>query len=351
MCRAATLATAVLGFVSLSGMSARFIRSTFELWRLRRRLFEHRESRLWGVFSFSPFTVVINLQPSRAYWARHFHQRWTVHALVQGTLACTWHHLRPCSCTRRTWVIDALGGMCFLAWTLFPRTRQWMIVVVMAISGRIWMLLYSLRSPIGAVCMTVEGVACFLIEARRMYVEERVFVERERLERARIGSQAFAVHAGVYLHQEYHMSDAPRILMMSIISRERRYTACVRFDDEKHVVVDCGVDRMTLNGHAPMVLCRPPPHADVMAGLMLIRSALSATNAMDNELARELSWAAGVALAGEYDTVERRARAQRTIRRKWTECVTDPAHPACARRLVHEFTCLTVIESPAVVKG
>ena len=190
--------------------------------------------------------------------------------------------------------------------------------------------------------MAVEGVACFLAEAHRIYVAERVFVERERRERARLGSHAFAVHAGVYLHQEYHVSHAPRILMMSIISRKRRYTACVNFADENHVGVDCRVDRMTLNGHVPMVLCRPPTHADVMEGLMLIRSAISATRTMHhNELAWELSRAAGIAIAGEYETAERPARAQRTIRRKWTECVTDPTHPACARRLAREFNYLT----------
>ena len=131
--------------------------------------------------------------------------------------------------------------------------------------------------------------------------------------------------------------------MMSIISpvaRERRLTAFVRFADEKHVDVCCSVDRMTLNGQVPMVLCRPPPHADVVKGLMLIRSALSVT---DTALARELSWAAGVALAGEHETGERRARAQRTIRRKWMECVTDPKHPACERRLAHEFMGLEIM--------
>ena len=55
---------------------------------------------------------------------------------------------------------------------------------------------------------------------------------------------------------------------------------------------------------------------------------------------RGIYFVAGEFLAGMHEELERPARAQRRIRRAWTAVATDPAHPACVRRLQREFDVL-----------
>jgi hypothetical protein len=47
--------------------------------------------------------------------------------------------------------------------------------------------------------------------------------------------------------------------------------------------------------------------------------------------------------------IQRRVRARRAaalrIQRVWRRCITDPSHPACRRRLMHEFKGLTDVRS------
>ena len=339
MCRAATLATATFGVATLIGTCVPLLFRSLSSRRIRRRLFKSiRGDHKW-LNSSPPVSVFVNTIPFASFVNTREIQYCSLLALVQGILACVFRSKFKYNGQGFADVFGSvfLGAITILS-ALVSRIPTNLIVShvedALWTIGRTWMIVHSVFSPLGAICVTIEGITRVIIEARDMIIAERGAVAGEQHERARIKSHAFASHRGVYLHQAYHRSDKPCFFFISIMSENERLTADVSFFDETRVHIGVGIDRLTLSGNAPMAMCKPPSRTDVIKGLQLIRKALSVSK---DAFAEQLSWAAGVALAGEHEAEHRQARAQRTIRRVWTDCVTDPEHPACVRRLRREI--------------
>ena len=352
-----TVVSSVLGIASLVGVGVYVASYEIAARRLRRRLFGHISRTVWiGVW----IAVKANMRLPVLAGRRASIDPWLVTKLVHGTCACTVHAaLGPVS--RGAWSVWVDAGIAALvgAYWLAGLDRRLDLAPPLVMVARHGLNVYMGFAPLGAVWMVIDSVSCFVVEAchRLRVMDESVRLERR--ERARIAHRAFATHdegntiylhhdqVDIYLQQDHgygHRADLSFSLSVvggadDRVLAGRRLTAHVSLWGQQRVVVDVALDSFWFHDDEDTAMCAPPSHADVVLGLRLLRSALSRSTAAYAEL---LSDAAGAALAREHEARARGARAQRLIRRAWTDAVTDPAHPACARRLRLEFECLVV---------
>jgi hypothetical protein len=344
--RAATATASLLGI----GASAYVVSRRLTWWRLRRAILTYVGKTTTAVHVANHDGPPSALDCGFAGWMNL--------SLIHGAFASTWHAMQfysaagversVLSSTSIAMAVVHGAGMTYLAFAVGSGFFAYDNVETLVQVGRVWMLVYSCIAPVGAICLVVDGVACAAVV---LTVSLRSWTA-ERHRRAWIAEAAFGVHrlrghraaVVVYLHQTNVSTDImqPCVLVLSVVGLDgllgRRLTACVCYskgDDRAETIVNVNLD-----GHVPHPVspppALPPPHAEVVLGLRLLRSALSPGSA--------LSHAAGTALAGEVAAHHRRTRAQRLIRRAWTEAVTDPEHPACVRRLRREFDAMTAVD-------
>jgi hypothetical protein len=291
----------------------------------------------------------------------------TIFALLHGACSCAYHSFRPrldmgplVSRVSRVSRYGSRGEAAIDAITLLNRCAHLFLGVVD--SDRFETLTrvgaaFSVCTPLGACALLGEGVARFCVEAWFERLGRRHCAAKERRERTRIAHHAFfecpngsggsggTDNGVVYLHQDPREGIKRGTFLMSTVCGEfggRRLTTRVDFSDEKDVIVNVYVDHLDFGRVGdPTAACAPPSPEDVVLGLRSIRSALSCVS--EDAFVALLRTAAGEALARTVAANAREARAQRVIRRAWTAAVSDPAHPACVRRLRREIEGLVVV--------
>ena len=348
MCRAMTLSASALGIASLLGAGAYVVYcnvASRRLRRMRRSLFGALgrggdEHRFWMEFSQFVVVVVVSLPvaplPPPLWGSRRsdvlFEPRTTMFFLLHGVVACSWHALQQqsgCFVTSidvATFMLFCLYWFNYASMRFVDASNVALAAAAAAAAAAACAVACCVFSWLGAYCMAFEGIVRLCLDA------DHVLSERAARKR-RIERHAFLSSSSdgsiVHLHH-VHQDESCFVLSVTLVDKRRPLMAVVSF-------VDVSVDQSLTTTNTPTAAShQPPEHAKVVLALQLLRSALS-TVPTSAPFAELLSRAAGEALAGQHNNVnERRARAQRLIRRAWTEAVTNPEHPACIRRLRHE---------------